>query len=76
MGRGRTAGDMTRPGRPFTSETAAHPGEANGRAKLTAEQVRRLRSRVVSIGVFCRETGIDYQHASKIRRGLVWREET
>jgi hypothetical protein len=47
-------------------------GERNGRAKLTAGQVREIRTRPESQRKLAREFGVDWTTTRDIRRGKTW----
>ena len=47
-------------------------GERNGRAKLTADQVREIRALGGSVRGLAREFGIDPHTVRDIRRGKIW----
>lgn len=50
------------------------PGETNGRARLTAEQVERIRrhSRFASDRFLAARYGVAYSTIGRIRRGETW----
>lgn len=51
-------------------------GEGNGRAKLTAEQVKFARTSADSSGELARRFGVSYEAIKAIRNGRAWRSIT
>jgi hypothetical protein len=60
--------DRTRKGR-----SARHIGEKNGRAKLTMDQVRFIRSSAATAASIARELGVTKTLVCNIRKGLLWK---
>ena len=65
--------DMMLKGRQPAISMIRHPGESNGRAKLTEKEVRIIRGKLYSGSILAREYGVSQSQICRIIKGNTWR---